>query len=112
MDIHRVGLGPIEAAVTSSTTEPPLIPAPLSNGSTSQESQDALLVAAQQMHASAGGGDPTTARIHVDPETHVVRVQIVSQTSGEVVRQIPVEALARFAEGWTAYVGALLDRHT
>jgi uncharacterized FlaG/YvyC family protein len=52
------------------------------------------------------------ARYRLEPDTHTISVQIVDRGSGEVIREIPPEALLRFAKAWDAYVGNLLDRQT
>jgi|GEM_PF-4679245 len=75
-------------------------------------SHEALSRAAEQLREALDPLIQTYAQYRVNPKTHLVRVQIVDQASGKVIRQIPSEALARFAESWHQFVGALLDHHT
>ena len=106
---HVVADSPAPAAVA--------IPAPPGSGGAGPSIADteqraaarkAVLEAAAQSH----GIDPqlpTFVQFRVDPHSHLVRIQIIDQHSGSVIRQIPQEEVARFMETWDAFVGALLD---
>jgi flagellar protein FlaG len=75
--------------------------------------RDRFLEAAERLREAMGDIMQSYGlRFHVDPQTHVVRLQVVDHVTGEVIRQVPREALARFAETWDAYVGKLVDRQT
>jgi flagellar protein FlaG len=73
------------------------------------QAREAFLSAAKELRDAIGNVSQTYAKFHMDPHTHMVSVAIVDQDSGQVVRQIPSEALTRFAESWDAFVGNLLD---
>ena len=73
------------------------------------QAREAFLSAAKDLREAIGSFDLTYAQFRVNPHNRQVSVAIVDQTSGQVVQQIPNEALTRFAESWDAYVGQLLD---
>lgn len=67
----------------------------------------------QQGTAAAPPTAPASyVQYQLDLHTRTVQVSIVDQGTGAVIRQIPSEAMARFAQSWDAYVGRLLDQHT
>ena len=109
---------PVSAAATGASPAP--APAPLAlpgagatlaaDPAAQAAARDTFLSAAQDLRDAIGNLSQTYVKFNVDPHSRVVSVAIVDQASGEVVRQIPSEALTRFAESWDAYVGKLLDK--
>lgn len=72
--------------------------------------REQFISAARQLRDALGPMATTQPRFHAEPGTDEVMVEIVDQTSGEVVRRIPEETLLRFAESWDAYLGTLVDK--
>jgi flagellar protein FlaG len=74
------------------------------------EAQQRFLSAARQLREALGPMANTAPRFQADPSTNQVLVEIVDETSGEVVRRIPEETILKFAESWDAYLGTLVDK--
>jgi uncharacterized FlaG/YvyC family protein len=73
-----------------------------------QDPSDDLLRAAQELRDALGPMFNTAPQFSVDTETHRVRIEIVDG-SGEIVRQIPSEAVERFARSFDRFLGMLVD---
>jgi hypothetical protein len=53
---------------------------------------------------------PTKLALDIDPETGLVVGQILDQSTGEVVRQIPSEEMLRLIAATKEFLGNLVDR--
>ena|SRR5688572_1882597 len=73
-----------------------------------QDAQDNLLRAAQALREALGPLFRTEPHFSVDAETKRLRIEIVDD-SGEIVRQIPAEAVERFAKSLDRYIGVMVD---
>ena len=73
-----------------------------------QDVADDLLRSARALHEALGPMLHTSPHFSVDTDTHRVRIEIVDD-SGEIVRQIPSEALERFAKSFDRFLGLLID---
>src|SRR6266536_1640679 len=88
---------PAPAAVTA---PPPSGGGPAAAGPDQRAAaRKAALEAAAQSHG-IDPSLPTFVQFRVDPHSHFVRIQIIDQHTGDVVRQIPQEEVARFMETW------------
>ena len=96
MDIRAMSTGPAAVPPVTSAPRRPDVPS---------SDQQGTVTAPSMAPASY-------VQYQLDLHTRTVQVSIVDQSTGVVIRQIPSEAMARFAQSWDTYVGRLLDQHT
>ena len=71
--------------------------------------QHEFISAARALREALGPMFNTEARFRVDPNSKRVQVEIVDQTTGDVVRQVPSDTLVRFAQTFDILLGLNVD---
>ena len=66
--------------------------------------------AALNLKQALGPMHHTDLNIDVDVRSQSVAIRVVDQRTGDVVREIPPDALKRFAEAFDVYLGTLFDK--
>ena len=98
---------------------PPVAPAPQppvqarpapSRPSLGEAAHGAFVEAALDLKKAMGPMHHTDLDINVDVKSSSMSIQVVDQRTGDVVREIPPEAIQRFAEAFDIYLGTLLDK--
>ena len=84
-------------------------PAP-SRPSLGEAAHEAFVDAALNLKKAMGPMHHTDLNIDVDIRSQSVAIRVVDQRTGDVVREIPPEALKRFAEAFDVYLGTLFDK--
>jgi flagellar protein FlaG len=69
-----------------------------------------MMDAVKQLRQSISTVRDTDLHFNVDPDSRRVQLEIVDRGTGNVVRQIPDEALVRFAKAFDAWLGTILDK--
>jgi flagellar protein FlaG len=83
--------------------------APAGAGNTSGHARQAFFEAAQLLREAIGPTASTRLQFNIVPQTNIVQVVVVDASTGEVVREVPPDALVRFAQSWDEYLGNLVD---
>ena len=112
MRIERIDTG--AAAVLAPRPAPPApapppAPPPPARPSLGEAAHEAFVDAALNLKRALGPIHHTDLSIDVDPHTHSMEIRVIDQNTGETVREIPPDALKRFAKAFDTYLGTLLD---
>ena len=90
---------------------PPVQPRPAPDRpSLGEAAHEAFVDAALNLKQALGPMHRTDLNIDVDVRSQSVAIRVVDQRTGDVVREIPPEALKRFAEAFDVYLGTLFDK--
>jgi hypothetical protein len=90
---------------------PPVQPRPApARPSLGEAAHEAFVDAAMNLKRALGPMHHTDLNIDVDVRSQSVAIRVVDQRTGDVVREIPPDALKRFAEAFDVYLGTLFDK--
>lgn len=81
-----------------------------SRPSLGEAAHEAFVDAAMNLKKAMGPMHHTDLNIDVDTLSQTMAIRVVDQRTGDVVREIPPEALKRFAEAFDVYLGTLFDK--